>query len=145
MHARTGLMGMLTGFGFGCLLTGCLAILPPVFAQQTPDPLPLEKQSVQPIEEQSVRMSEDERTPLLSLGAILVGISLWSGLRLYQQRVLAKHPERAQNLRRQLLARIARLDDRYAQGRLRESAYRRKRQRLKARALEITLRQYSAL
>jgi len=56
---------LLTVLSIGCLLTGCLAILPPVFVQQsleTPD-----------VDEYTARIADDERQTLLSLLAIVLG------------------------------------------------------------------------
>ncbi len=131
----TAIICLLTVVSLGCILTGCLAIVPPVFAQPPPES--------SDIDEQSVRIADDERQTLLSLLAIVIGLCLWGGLRFYQYVQLVKDPKRAQELRRNLLMTIAGLDDSYAQGRIREHAYHRKREHLKQRVLDITLRQHS--
>lgn len=84
--------------------------------------------------------STTERGPLLSLCAIVLGLGLFGGFRLYRQAQLMKHPERLREARQHLLLRIARLDDRYTQRQIGENAYHRKRDRLKQQALHLTLR-----
>ncbi len=134
MNMRKDVYGVILGC-VCCLLTGCLAILPPVFAQQSPEASELGAHPVQ--------ITGDERQSLLSLLAIVFGLCLWGGFRFYQHKQLVRNQQRMQETRRQLIIRIAGLDDRYAQGRIREHAYCRKREYLKQRVLDIILRQYT--
>jgi len=92
------------------------------------------------IDTQSSQSSHAESTTLLSLGAIMLGLSLLMGLRFYQQAQRTRHSEQLHKARQQLLLRIANLDDRHAQGRIRHTAYQRKRARLKQHAIILTLR-----
>ena len=134
MNMRKGFCGVILGCVF-CLLTGCLAIVPPVFAQQSPEASDLGAHPV--------RIADNERQPLLSLLAIVLGLCLWGGLRFYQHEQLVRNPQRVEAMRRTLLMRIVGLDERYAQGCIREHAYRSKREYLKQRVLDIMLRQYT--
>jgi hypothetical protein len=115
----------------------CLCLILPltVSAQQ----LPASPASPE-VEMQSFQTDEAERGPLLSLAAIVLGLSLFGGLQLYRQAQFMKHSERLREARRHLLLRIARLDDRYAQRQIGEQAYHRKRDCLKQQALDLTLR-----
>ena len=135
LNKITFIICVLTIVGMCCLLTGCLAILPPVFAQQSPE--------ASDIDERFARIADDERQTVLSLLAIVLGGCLWGGLRFYQHAQRIKNPQRMQKMRRKLLVRIAALEDRYARGCRREQAYHRKRENLKQRILDITLRQYT--
>lgn len=114
-----------------CLVFACVMLSSTIVAQHMPEPTEIDAQSSQ--------SSHAESMTLLSLGAIMLGLGLLGGLRFYRHVQFIRHPEQLHKARQQLLLRIANLDDRYAQGRIRHTAYQRKRARLKQHAIILTL------
>lgn len=76
----------------------------------------------------------DETTAILSFGLIALGMLLWGALRWYQGT-----PQARQQHRQQILLRMAALDDRYARGEISKQRYQQTRQRLKQRAIRLTM------
>jgi hypothetical protein len=127
------ILGALVVSGVCWAVAGCLAILPPIFAEQVTEPAWIE-------DSPAATAAVDERGPLLSLAAILLGVTLWGCWRVFQQSGARHSPERAWELRQQALAQIAGLDADYAHGRIRAHRYHRKRDQLKQRAVALTIR-----
>lgn len=83
--------------------------------------------------------------PLLYLGSILFGIMLLMGMNLYKagRKTPADSQQsliQMQNTRQRLVQEIARLDDRYAAGRIHPADYDAERGRKKRKLIEVTLR-----
>jgi hypothetical protein len=109
-----------------------------VLGQQRQTPLPEVEQILVEPEERPVR---DDGKTVFSFGLVVMGLLL--GMLMQGYRRLQQNKQMAQQFhqqRRQLLACIAELDDRYAQGDIQKLEYQQERLPLKQHLLEVTIR-----